>query len=280
MKNIFFILACLLLIAFQTIQPQEILSGKRYELTYTLNLDSNQFAQIFIPEYFAVPSDGKFNLIIHFHGSSKAAEESVVKSGVNAVLFNIHLGALSSPYKNYFSDKNKFQEIIQVILSAIDSSLIIINPKIDKLIITSFSAGYAAVRELLKNSDYYDMIDAIALADGLHCDSDSALMKQQMKDFVRFAEDAVKKKKIFALTHSGISTEGYQSTTQTTDYILNTLSKRRTIVSEFDEIGELTSKFKSGFFMLRGYEGNSAEDHLKHLRGMRIMIKDIFEISN
>ncbi|MCJ7552319.1 MAG: hypothetical protein MUO34_00415 [Ignavibacteriaceae bacterium] len=279
MKNIFAFLIFVILAFCGSILSQNSTEGIRIDLSKEFALADKQFAQLFIPDFFIPDSQGKVTLVFHFHGSSWAIEDVVYKSGVNAVLFNIHLGALSSPYKNYFSDENKFRIILDTILTKINSHKILPNPQIDKLIITSFSAGYAGVREILKNPEYYKLTDALILMDGLHCDSDSALMKLQMTDFVRFAEDARDKKKIMTITHSSISTEGYQSTTQTTDYILGKIGANRISSEVSDEIGTQYSKSETGFFSMKGYLGDSAPDHLKHLYGMHILLKEVFEIS-
>ena len=158
---------------------QDVASGQRFELTELLRLNQNttgQFAQVFVPDYFIAPEDGKFTLVFHLHSASWAAEDLVYKTHVNAVLFNIHLGAFSSPYRNYFQDSSKFSIIQQNIRAVLQNNDLIEKPQIKMLIMTSFSAGYAGIREILKTRAYYDQISALALADGLHCDSDSSLM--------------------------------------------------------------------------------------------------------
>ncbi len=247
--------------------------GQRFDLTEELNLASGQFAQIFVPDYFVPPADGKFILVFHLHSASWAAEDEVYKANANAILFNIHLGALSSPYQTYFIDPNKFSSILDTILSVLSSNNIIINPQIKYLIFTSFSAGYAGLREILKTQSYYNMINSINLADGLHCNSDQGSAVIQMQDFLRFAKDARDKKKIMLITHSSITTSGYQSTTQTADYLISNTGVSITPVNDIDEIGTMYARCDSGFFHIRRYYGDTAEDHLKHLYAMHLMIE-------
>ncbi|MBI5472399.1 MAG: hypothetical protein HY961_08655, partial [Ignavibacteriae bacterium] len=190
--------------------------GTRIDLTAKLNLNNGatgQFAQVFIPDYFWPAVDDSFTLVFHLHSASWAAENEVYRSNTNAILFNIHLGALSSPYQSYFTAQTNFQKILDSVAAVLRSNNIIAQPKIRRLILTSFSAGYAGVREILKT--YYGRINALTLADGLHCNSDSATMRVQMQDFVRYARDAKEKHKVFLLTHSSITTSGYESTTAT-----------------------------------------------------------------
>ena len=260
---------------------QGVAIGQRFDMAVELKLNqktSGQFAQVFVPDYFKAPENGKFMLVFHLHSASWAAEDMVYKAKANAVLFNIHLGALSSPYRNYFQDAIEFKFILDKVITVLKNNNIIANPQIEKLIITSFSAGYAGVREIFKIPAYYEQIDALALADGLHSNSEPTLRKEQMKDFVRFAKDARDLKKIMLLTHSEISTSGYQSTTQTADYLIKGIGVHRISVTAVDEIGDQKSTCDIGHFHLKGYAGETAGDHLKHLYGMNLMLEKIIKI--
>ena len=279
-KNILFGLSTLVLFN-QLLYSQGTGTGTRINLTTQLQLNqstSGQFAQIFVPDYFEAPADGKFDLVFHFHSASWAAENEVYKSHTNAVLFNIHLGGFSSSYQNYFVDQNKFQLILNTILSNLESNNIITAPAIKHLVLTSFSAGYAGIREILKVPNYYNSIDAITLADGLHSNSEPGTMAIQMQDFIRFAKDARDMKKIMLLTHSSIPTPGYASTTQTADYLINGIGGVRKSVSLNDVIGHQTSSCDTGYFELKGCTGQTAEDHLKHLYAMNVMLEKVMNI--
>ena len=67
--------------------------GARIDLTskLALNTASGQFAQLFIPDYYSAPADGRYMLVFHSHSASWAAEDEVYRSNTNAILFNIHL---------------------------------------------------------------------------------------------------------------------------------------------------------------------------------------------
>ncbi len=257
------------------IYSQGVAVGSRIDLTAKLQLNSGagQFAQVFIPDFFAIQSNDEFLLVFHLHSASWAAEDQVYKSNTNAVLFNIHLGGFSSSYQNYFVDQSKFQAILDTVISVLKTHAIMTNPQIKNVIVTSFSAGYAGVREIFKTASYYDQIDALNLADGLHCSSNQPTMVTQMQDFVKYARDARDLKKIMLLTHSSIPTPGYQSTTQTADYLINEIGSVRVPFTANDEIGTQYSRCDTGYFHIKGYLGQTASDHLKHLYAMNIMLE-------
>lgn len=254
--------------------------GTRIDLTSRIALSAanGQFAQIFIPDYFTTPADGQFTLVFHLHSASWAAEDEVYKTGANAILFNMHIGALSSPYQNYFLDDRRFGAILEMIVEELNTRQIITGGQIKNLIFTSFSAGYAGLREILKSESYYNVIDAINLADGLHSSSSASSMQIQMADFLKFARDARDKKKIMLLTHSSITTSGYKSTTETADYLISGINAQRVPVSAGDEIGLQKSTCDTGYFHLRGYAGTTADDHMKHLYNMDMMIHSALDL--
>lgn len=262
-------------------KPQGTSVGTRIDLTKTLALNEeggSQFAQLFIPDYYQVPPDGGIVLVVHFHSASWAAEDEVYRSRANAILFNMHLGAFSTPYRVFFSEPLRFQAILDTIIAVLGSRHIVPSSSIRTLILTSFSAGYAGVREVLRASSNYSRVDALLLADGLHADSDSSTMVVQMADFARFACDARDRKKVFFLTHSCIQPTGYRSTTQTADYLLDVLGARRRPIEVNDEIGLQASACDTGYFHLRGYAGITAPDHMKHLYSMHHMVSEALAI--
>ncbi len=256
---------------------QGVAKGERINLTEKLNLASGQFAQLFIPDYFSPNDSGKYLLVFHLHSASWAAEDEVYKSHTNAILFNIHLGGFSSSYKNYFVNQSKFQTILDLIESELIGNSIIENPIVENLIVTSFSAGYAGVREILKNESYYGKVNAITLADGLHSNSTSSVMAEQMKDFLRFAKDARDDKKIMILTHSNILTYTYKNTTETADYLISNIGAERVHENAIDAIGTQYSRSDTGKFHVKGYRGNTADDHMKHLYNMDLMLKQVVD---
>ena len=264
------------------LSAQGIGVGKRIDMTDKLGLDKNsgQFAQIFVPDYFSVSQDGKYLLVFHLHSASWAAEDEVYKSNTNAVLFNIHLGGFSSSYQNYFVDQNNFQKILNLVINELSANDIIDDPQLENLIVTSFSAGYGGVREILKTQPYYDRIDALTLADGLHSNLEANLMKEQMKDFLSFAADTRDKKKIMLQTHSNILTYTYANTTESADYLINNINSVRVNYNAVDEIGTQYSKADTGYFHVKGYRGNTANDHMKHLYNMHLMLKHVIDIMN
>lgn len=269
-----YLVKTLILISVSGLLAQENPSpGTRIDLTRHLGLskEKHQFAQLFIPDYF---KSQNFTLVFHFHGASWVIEQVIYQTGQQAILFNIHLGLFSSPYRRYFSEQNRFQDLLLQIREHLSNQFNNEYPEINQIILTSFSAGYAGIREILKNEDDYKLIDGIILADGLHADSSSEIYPTQMINFVRFARDACKKEKMFYLTHSSIPTPGYMSTTETAEYLLNSLKIKKKSLYDTTSIGMQIAVCDTGYFYLESYAGESASDHMQHFYHLhRLLVK-------
>jgi len=83
---------------------------------------------------------------------------------------------------------------------------------------------------------------------------------------------------VFLLTHSSILTSGYENTTATGNYLIRNIGAVRAPHSSFDEIGTQYSRCDTGYFRLKGYFGDTATDHLKHLYAMHLMITDALRL--
>jgi hypothetical protein len=249
--------------------------GVNYDLSDSLGLSEGQYVRVFLPAGIIGTTEPRIPVIIHFHGSNDVMEEQISALKNGAVLCTVHLGNLSGPYRNYFSDRAAFRKILHHLNGVLAKSGMDYGERKPELILTSFSAGYAAVREILLDEGYFDTVRAVLLADGLHTDSDPLLMEQQMRSFLRYAQDAQKGKKIFYITHSGIQPPGYAGTTGTAEYLIEHTEGRRIAVSVSDTIGERHYEYSAGNFIVWGYYGETGEDHMKHLRGMHLMLGEV-----
>jgi hypothetical protein len=263
---------------FGILSAQEPVPGLRIDLTDVLQLDASagQAAQLFIPDHIQSNRDEELLLVIHFHGAAGPVENAVTTTRAPVVLFTLHLAGLSSAYQNVFQDSGCFWWMLDMVLSRLYDELVLL-PATDRLIVTSFSAGYGGVRELLRDPDIYASIQALVLADGLHSDLEPEAMSTQMQDFLRFANDASRREKVMVLTHSSINPQTYASTTQTADYLLAGLGLQREPVSGSDAIGSQHSRCDSGYFHLAGYHGETGQDHMRHFHHLEIMLGRVLD---
>jgi hypothetical protein len=208
-------------------------------------------------------------LFVHFHGSPVLAEVAAARHGKAAVLA-IHLGAGSAVYARPFTDPGAFPGLLP---EAEEKAGVRFGP----VGLTAWSAGYGAVRAVLRTAQGYDRVSFVLLLDALHAGyeggwpgpRESQLVADDLAPFVRFARDAVAGKKQMIVTHSEVFPGTFASTTETADFLLREAGVKRTAVLRWGPMGtQQLSEARQDRLVVAGYAGNSAPDHVDHLHAL------------
>lgn len=215
-------------------------------------------------------------LVIHFLGASWLAEWSASRAYPKAAVLSVNLGAGSRVYARPFSEPNRFEKLLDEAARAFNADA---PPSFGPVILSGFSAGYGAIREILKDKSNWQKINAIVLIDGLHAsyqtgDSPGPIETESLQPFIEFAREAVAGRKRMVITHSEIFPGTFASTTETTDYLISTLGLKRKPVVKWGPGGmQQLSDVRSGGLHILGFAGNSAPDHIDQLHGMQQWLK-------
>jgi hypothetical protein len=208
-------------------------------------------------------------LFVHFHGAPWLAEVAAAKCGKAAVIA-VSLGSGSATYARPFADPKAFPALLK---EAEEKAGVRFGP----VGLTAWSAGYGAVREILKTADGYDRVSFVLLIDGLHAGYEggkpgpleSKLVTADLEVFVRLARDAAAGRKQLIVTHSEIFPGTFASTTETADYLLREVGVRRTAVLRWGPMEtQQLSEARKGKLLVAGYAGNSAPDHVDQLHAL------------
>jgi hypothetical protein len=231
--------------------------------------------ELFLSERFVVRE--QVPLIVHFHGDPWLIEQHIAKSASGAALLTINLGAGSSRYAAPFGDGARFPMLLDEAASGV-GMMTGRRPVWSSVTLTSFSAGYGAVRAILQSPDNAGLVNNVLLADSLHASylSEGDVGAPRAVDlpvdpagvaaFVSFATEAAANRKRLWITHSEVYPGTYASTTETANALLASLKIERRAVLEHGPLGmQQLSSARAGGFVLAGYAGNSAADHLDHL---------------
>jgi len=247
-------------------QPPPEPPGRRADLTV---------GRLFVPETYRADPAG-IHLVLHLHGAHWAAEQALVESGWNAVMVSAVLNGLSGVYAEQFRDPAVFRSILTEVCAHAGDVGLPADAPITRVTVTSFSAGFGGVRELLKHDDLYERIDALVMADSIHAGfvGDPALRQVDpvaMEGFLRFARDAAAGRKTMVISHSEIRPDTYASTTETADYLLSQLGATREPCSDEWAPGlTCTSRFERAGFHLFGFMGTTAPDHMHHFHHLSL----------
>ena len=226
---------------------------------------------LFLPQKLARKK--RMPLLVHFHGAAWVAETAAAKDGHWAVI-TVETGEGSEVYAQQFSNHALFGKMLS---EAARKTGIRFGP----IVLSAWSAGHGAIREILEVPAYYRTVDKVLLVDGLHTAyvskpnaAEPTLDADHLAIFLKFARDSVAGRKTMLITHSQIVPGTFASTTETADWLLAHLQLRRRSVSKPGPMGmhEL-SEARAGKFRLMGYAGNSAEDHVDQFQSLPALMK-------
>lgn len=240
---------------------QETPEGRREKL---------ELGALFLPAKLKLKSP--VPLFIHFHGGTWLPEVAAAQAGKTAVI-SIQIGAGSSAYARPFADAQLFARLIAEAESKA-------GVKFSPISLTSWSAGYGAVRAILKVPEHYARVEKVLLIDGLHAgyvggkpgtgkSLESELEAADLDIFLKFARDAVAGRKRMIITHSEIFPGTFASTTETADWLLTQLGVKRMAVMKWGPMQtQQLSEVRAGKFWLMGFAGNTAPDHVDQLHSL------------
>lgn len=215
-------------------------------------------------------------LLVHFHGAAWLVEQLVSARFPGLALVTVQLGSGSRAYAGPFEDVAAFETLVR---EAAEAATRASDQPVDwaGVHLSSFSAGYGAVRAVLRHPAQAATVASVTLADSLHAAYASPdepaslgqardLVAADLEAMVAFAGVAADGPRRMSVTHSEVYPGTYASTTETADYLLDALGVRRTAVLTPGPLGmQQLSSVERGGFWLAGYAGNSAPDHLDHL---------------
>lgn len=226
------------------------------------------------------------DLLIHFHGSSSVVAYAAENYKGNLVAVSVTLGSGSGVYSSAFRNDSSFTLLENAVWTAVSAKLNTV-PKKGRLILSGFSAGYGAIRSILGQPGHFEEINAVLLLDGLHASyiperktiAEGGLTDSvSLEPFTRFAKEAISRTsgKKFLFTHSEIFPGTFVSTTEAATCLLQQLKMQAKPVLKWGPGGmQQISEAQKGNFMIWGFAGNSAPDHIDHFQNLYFFINKI-----
>ena len=194
-------------------------------------------------------------LIMHFHSSPWLVEYCAQKKFPTAAVLTVNLGAGSETYKEPFVDPTRFSKLIEEAEKAAGTPF-------RTIVVSSFSAGYGAVREILREKANYPRITSIILADSLYAGYGHEA--EDLGPFLAYLQAG----KRLVMTHSELYPGTYAATFETAEWLLAKMGIKRKAILKWGPVGmQQLSEASKGGFIVWGFAGNSADDHVDHLYG-------------
>jgi hypothetical protein len=253
---------------------------------------------MFTPKTFKPEADGSYDLVLHFHGNANIVLESMEYAGVNAVVAVINWGISSKPYRNEYRQTGEFEKLLAEIDAGVKKKGVE-TPKLRRLALTSWSAGFGAIESILEHRNSpavgQDYLDAIIAIDGVHAaymDGDpKVLRKRTVLAWVNAARAAARGGVMLSMTHSQIEPPGFASARRTQAYVLDQLKGERVsppvlkpprhlsldsakiAVAQGKEKRMVpTMDVRMGNLRVQGFEGVTKEHHIAHLTQMAAVV--------
>lgn len=225
-----------------------------------------------------VQTDKPIPLVIHFHGVPWLMEYHIAKNFPKAALITVNLGSGSRVYGEPFARAEAFQELIDDARTSLDAK-----KGWSSITLVGFSAGYGAVRAILRHDHNFGLVTNVLLLDGIHASyvpegkrlADGGVIKaDDLDSYLKLAREAMAGNKRFLISHSEIFPGTYASTTECVDYLLTTLGLKRKAKLKNGPVGmQQVSEVNAKGFHVRGYAGNTGEDHGDQLQAMPEWLK-------
>ena len=263
-----FLLAAIAVVA-QTPEPetkhqrvaQVVVPGRRIELKTISG------AVLFVPEH--VRTGKAVPLIVHFHGAPWLVQYHVRREKLKAALITVQLGAGSSVYAKPFANGETFKALTDEARTALDMKREWLS-----ITLTGFSAGYGAIRAILRHPASLDLVESVLLLDGIHASyspegNPPVINASDLDSFVEFARLASAGRKTFVIAHSAIVPGTYASTTECSSFVIDAVGLRRRLsVLETKTGMHQRSTVDAKGFHVRGYSGSTAADHVDFMHSM------------
>lgn len=242
---------------------------------------------LFTPRSFS-SFDGSYDLLIHFHGNVNVVVESAVAAKLNAAIAVVNLGVGSAHYENYFACPGVYERFLDNIQAGMKRRGLA-TPRLRRVALSAWSAGYGAISTILKQRKGLDPLDALLVMDGIHTGYEpgrpGVLESRKLAPFEDAALAAASGDLLFSITYSEIDPPGYAGSRETAQYLLQACTSRGTVEDEPLEVplyrkldamrGAIakedvqrlspTTNRHVGQFHVRGYEGNTRGHHMAHL---------------
>jgi hypothetical protein len=229
----------------------------------------------------------RIDILVHFHGPAFIVNRAAERSRKPIAAVTVQIGAGSVVYSLAFSDPAVFASLLEKVCADLGRQTSRTYTA-GKIILSAFSAGYGAVRQILGSEAAYARVDAVLLLDAIHAGyvperralaDGGSLEGEDYAVFLRLARDASRDgaRKRFLIAHSEVFPGTFASTTEVTDRLLAELGLIRKPVLRWGPGGmqQLSVAGRNGFRVL-GFAGNTAPDHVDHLHGMEYFLRDLF----
>lgn len=225
---------------------------------------------------------------IHFHTAAWFTIQEHLRRGAMHPLVCFDLGQGSTTYRLAFEDTNRLARVVALVEEQLRHQGRVTNLNVIALEVSSFSAGYGAVREILRRPHYHALIQTVVLCDSMYGALEPADVNRGRRPlgehidvWLPFAEAAARGDKTMLISYSAVPTSSYASTSECVAALAARLSLPLTPVAQDSgpAVQEteypLRTRGDRGRLHVWGYAGEDAGAHLTHVRHLADLYRAI-----
>lgn len=235
---------------------------------------------LFLPDGWTNAVSSNTVLFAHFHTVAWFAIQEHVRREAREPLIVFALGEGSGTYRAPFTDTNRLARMLALVEAELKKRGAAADTHVAHVDVSSFSAGYGAVRELVQSPSSFQIIRRLVLLDSMYAalepEEDGSTNRRplaaQIDVWVPFAHAAVRGEKTFVFTHSQVPTRSYASSFECAAALAARAGVEfKTVATNSlraarDPDFPLLRRADAGRFHIWSYGGEDAPAHLTHVR--------------
>lgn len=224
-----------------------------------------------IPDGFGRPK--ATDLWIHFHTAPWFAIQEYERAAVRAPLLVFNLGQGSTTYATPFAGTDRLKPWLDEVERELTSS-------VNRLHITSFSAGYGAVRNLVQDAAVLPRVGTVILADSLYASLDPSepsrvVLPAHVKVWDGLRRQAEGGTTTWIVTTSQITPPDYAGTWEVGLALVRASGGSMAQVPVAPgQTQPLLTSYRKGRFFVWSYAGETAIAHMTHPRRLAELIRE------
>lgn len=214
------------------------------------------------------------DLLIHFHGAPEVVEREANLARLCCVIVTVNIRGLSAAYEAPYSAPQRFTALVDKALEAARAQAILTpTGKWRRVCLSSFSAGYGAIRAILRQDEDRARLAGVYLADSLYAGWGpegpyKGIDVANVAPFRVLAKEAAAGGPVFIVSHSYLDPEKYAGTHETAaDLIACVGATSRTVSEPGPADMRIDRRADLGNFHLWGCR-TPTNEHVRHLQNM------------
>lgn len=235
--------------------------------------------RMYVPQDLYPGTDGAYNVIYHFNIGNypERAVRNIDRSNLNAAIVSVTLqpNGRTETYHRAYRKPDVFANLMARTEEALreekgDTA------KLGRIALSSWSAGSAAIKEILKQPGMSDRVDAVFMADGLYSEpggKGARVNRASLRSIANFALRAKNGEKVFALTHSSLPNGSHATTKETAAALRDMTDVAMTVLHAKGPNG-LRQLYTAdeGSLHIAGYKGPMRNAHAAHVDSMGTLL--------